>query len=57
MQLEVHEDPEVIFIPRVGSLMAAQVIEGSDTTKVPVISAVNITMREEGWSRSLYMFS
>jgi hypothetical protein len=57
MQFEVHEDPEVTFIPRVGSLIAAQVIEGNDTTKVPAISAVNITMKEEGWSKSLYIFS
>lgn len=48
MQLEVHAEPEVIFMPRVGSLLAAQVtVEGNDTTKVLATSAVAITMKAE----------
>jgi hypothetical protein len=48
MQFEVHVDPEVIFIPIVGSLLAAQVaVEDNDITKVHAISAIRTTMKAE----------
>jgi hypothetical protein len=48
MQLEVHVDPEVIFIPRVGSLLAAQTpFEDNDPAKVPATRVIIITMKDE----------
>jgi hypothetical protein len=48
MQFEVQEDPDVIFIPIVGSLLTAQIsLEDNDPAKVLATNAVTITMKAE----------
>jgi hypothetical protein len=47
MQLEVHVEPDVIFIPRVGSPAAQVTLEANDTTKIPTTSAIRMTMKAD----------